>query len=868
MGFSPSFFLAPGIERNGVLLITASYRSVPATALLGALLLGVSCTNYKVKITGDAAAPPTDGSGSADHPLVNPGTGGAPSPRTDAGTGGAHASMDGAVPFDAPKDVSPSADGPAACVAGQKRCGAGCVAINDPKYGCGTATCDVSGCPTVSGGTLVCQGQACVLGTCTAGTKKCSASCVDVNDPAYGCGATTCDATMCPSPGAGGSVTCQAGVCAIATCGSGMKKCTNKCVSLTDPTYGCGPTTCDATTCPAAGTGTLICQSGACVIGSCGAGTKKCGDKCVPTDVNNGCGDPANCTACSSGQACMGSPTTTCQCVPTPMATACMGKCGSVPNGCGGNYTCGTCTAPQTCAGGGVANVCGCTPDNTAACNGKACGPATNNCGQAVTCVNTCSGTNVSCGGGVVGPNACGCTPPLAMAAACAGKCGPISDGCTGMYTCAGCATGQKCDPSTHTCTALCTGVSCGTNLKCDPTTGMCVDICSGGGTGTVSHCCSAGDCPATLPLCTGGVCVGRPAGQGCTTSAECASTHCTDGVCCNVAVCGACQACNLSGAGTCSNKCPAAAPTTCGNDGTCDASGACHKFTGNVCVPGSCSNPANSSEPGTCQGGSCVAKKCDYHGCASDGTCASTCPAGNYDTGTSCAPQKGLGQSCTAANQCTGNNCSSDQVCCSSTCTATCQGCTSANTGLAAGTCGPRTSNTTVCNGTCPAGKTICGSNCVPNSWNFNQGNVVINGMPYGWGPVFDGGTILYDSSVSHSGSGNTGALAMRPAPSATDYSFSVNFCPSVDLTGKTITMWVMRSTPTNDLFSSDCGFLLGTEYGGTNTIGPNANVWTPISTGPIGPGADASSIGISCMVPEDGWDGTLYLDDVSISP
>lgn len=322
-------------------------------------------------------------SGSGGMPVL--GTGGAVTGSNSGGTVGTSGS--GGVP-------SQGSDHPITCSANEKSCGGICVAVSDPKYGCGPLSCSASACPTVpTGATLACQADQCVVGTCGAGSKNCDGRCVPVTDPAYGCGASTCDASTCPTPGAGGTITCQGGECVIATCPTSFKKCGNKCVAISDPTYGCGATTCDANSCPAAGTGTLTCQGNACVLGSCGPGTKKCGDKCVTTDATNGCADPAKCTACGSNEACMGTPAT-CQCVPTPMATACNGKCGQVSNGCGGTYSCAmTCTAPQSC----VSNACMCakTPMETA-CTGKACGTASDGCGGTYPC-GTCGGSTPDC---------------------------------------------------------------------------------------------------------------------------------------------------------------------------------------------------------------------------------------------------------------------------------------------------------------------------------------------------------------------------------------------------------------------------------------------------------------------------------------
>lgn len=361
--------------------------------------------------------------------------------------------------------------GTPACTAQQKLCDGVCVEIEDPTYGCDPTLCSAAGCPTTPGAALVCDAGQCLLGSCAAGSKKCNGQCVSITDPTYGCGATTCDASTCPSQGTGGTLVCTDSACVIGTCPTGYKKCGNKCVAITDPTYGCGATSCDATSCPAAGTGTLICQNGTCVIGACVTGTKKCGSNCVTTDANNGCADPARCTACASTEACSGTPTT-CQCVPTPMATACAGKCGSVSNGCGGMYTCGACGgSTPNC----VNNACVCTPTSmSTACSGKNCGTVSDGCTGSYTC-GTCGGSTPNCVS-----NKCVCTP-TPMSTACSGKsCGTVSDGCTGSYTCGTCSSTAP----------ICLNSAC-------------------------KQCGSVADCPSGTFNCTNNTCVCRTPSSG-----------------------------------------------------------------------------------------------------------------------------------------------------------------------------------------------------------------------------------------------------------------------------------------------------------------------------------------------------------------
>lgn len=414
---------------------------------------------------------------------------------TGAGGSGGGTSATGGTPVI--DGGPPGSGGAGACAPDQKLCGGTCVAISDPQYGCDPTLCSATACPNAMGATLVCRAGLCVVGACGFGTKNCAERCVSLTDAAYGCGATTCDATTCPNPGAGGTVACQGGACVIGTCASGTKKCSGKCVAVSDPSYGCGATTCDAATCPSAGTGTLICQGGACVIGACGAGTKKCGDKCVTTDAANGCADAARCTPCANTEACVGTPAV-CTCVPTVLATVCAGKCGMLPNGCGGMHICtGTCTSPQTCGGGGTPNVCGCTPPMTmaAACAGK-CGPVPNGCGTNYAC--QCGGStpicqdNVrciakkrngeSCGSAATDCESGNCQQGFCCNAVCSGNC----------ESCATPASRGTCVPTTtpkSPCMApSCTGSSattfaCNGSPGCTASTTQCPNQCKIGGT-------------------------------------------------------------------------------------------------------------------------------------------------------------------------------------------------------------------------------------------------------------------------------------------------------------------------------------------------------------------------------------------------
>jgi hypothetical protein len=149
--------------------------------------------------------------------------------------------------------------------------------------------------------------------------------------------------------------------------------------------------------------------------------------------------------------------------------------------------------------------------------------------------------------------------------------------------------------------------------------------------------------------------------GTACTTSNQCKSGRCVDGVCCNVQCDGPCEACSatLTGAadGLCSavktgtdpgNDCAAEAISSCGQTGLCGPNRTCALYgTTSVCAAGSCSAGAAQSE-----------RKCD-----GAGTCR---PA----TSSTCAPYVCGANACLSACT-TNNNCASGSVCIAGTCRA-----------------------------------------------------------------------------------------------------------------------------------------------------------------------------------------------------
>jgi hypothetical protein len=233
--------------------------------------------------------------------------------------------------------------------------------------------------------------------------------------------------------------------------------------------------------------------------------------------------------------------------------------------------------------------------------------------------------------------------------------------------------------------------------------------------------------------------------GDKCTMGADCASQFCVDGVCCDTACTGTCEACNLPGtAGTCSpipantdpdQECGAKIPPPPPDGGVGDGGLGDGGFGDggapnlNLACAGTCSGARSCQFPGTdtpcgassctpdsqlatlvCDGtGACEGKTTSCSGYACDltnpmckTTCAqkSDCATGSFcNSNDQCVPQKPDGQSCTMDAECGSGFCvgvgspasTTNKVCCNSGCSGPGFQCS------AAGAC--------QCGASCPAG-------------------------------------------------------------------------------------------------------------------------------------------------------------------
>ncbi len=433
------------------------------------------------------------------------------------------------------------------------------------------------------------------------------------------------------------------------------------------------------------------------------------------------CSATGECVECTQDTECVGtSPSNDCQ-HPSCQSNACAPAFTAPNTATKSNppQVSGDCQQIVCNGSGGTTTIPDATdvPSDPTGCNPGTCSGSPLVPGHGTSANGTSCGMNVSCLNGV-------CT-------GCAGDAQCQTNGRTNGKCIAGAC---SCVPST--CAGL--GLSCGTandgcggmgNLPCNDAKldGNETAIDCGGNTSSCATRCAQG--------------------QTCKVTSDCQSgLTCADGVCCNMACSGSCEACTaaLKGQGmdgACGavamghsdprGQCQSQAASTCGEDGaTCNGSGACTTWpTGTVCSNAACGG-STLTEADTCAGGKCTAPtpatvSCSPYKCASATACATSCTLDTdcfnntyYCSGGTCTAKLGAGTACTATNQCTSGFCVSG-VCCNMACGGQCQACSKALTGGSDGTCADVTAGTTDPSGACGAqAASTCGTDgkCAAN--------------------------------------------------------------------------------------------------------------------------------------------------------
>jgi uncharacterized repeat protein (TIGR01451 family) len=215
---------------------------------------------------------------------------------------------------------------------------------------------------------------------------------------------------------------------------------------------------------------------------------------------------------------------------------------------------------------------------------------------------------------------------------------------------------------------------------------------------------------------------------SGCSTNADCGGGACVDGVCCNTACDGQCEACDVPGSvGTCTPVigAPHGSRAACASDGsmcggTCDGSSrtsCAYPGAATQCRAGSCAN-GTATLAASCDGaGACPpeqTQKCDPYVCGANaclGNCTrdSECSDGLYCAAGVCTPKQDNGGVCGAANQCKSGTCV-DGVCCNTACDGQCEACDVAGS---VGTCAPVTGAPHGGRAACASDGSACGGTC-----------------------------------------------------------------------------------------------------------------------------------------------------------
>ncbi len=381
-------------------------------------------------------------------------------------------------------------------------------------------------------------------------------------------------------------------------------------------------------------------------------------------------------------------------------------------------FATGECQNGLTCVRDIVSN-----PSNYQFYPGICCDTACTNACSSCEAARKTSGADGTCGPRLatdyVGETAC---PSSA-----ASSCGLSGSYCDGAGACAKWSSSTQCGPSscvdtdTQNNQRLCDGKGlCVAQTTSDCTAGY---QCSSGNGGCFTTCYNSTDYCTSNYYCQDFkapyyTCQPKKSnGTACQYTTECATGFCVDGVCCDKACNGTCEACTnaLTGqtTGACkpvtlaSGKqadCSDSGVANCGQTGYCSGtSAACQLYaSGTVCQAASCASPTSRNIADTCNGtGTCsdagVQTCATGYACLS-GACQTSCTddtacASAYFCDTvakQCVPDKTQGQACNSNSACSGNANCVDGVCCDSACTGTCRSCLKNRTGLAAdGVCG-----------------------------------------------------------------------------------------------------------------------------------------------------------------------------------
>ncbi|HKQ67782.1 MAG TPA: hypothetical protein VJT73_00510 [Polyangiaceae bacterium] len=637
---------------------------------------------------------------------------------------------------------------------------------------------------------------------------QCGAACTDTSSDPQNCGSCSHDCTALAHVSSADGVTCAAGKCVVppTSCATGFAHCTAN--------------------------GDDGCETDIASAEHCGSCTKAC---------------PATAPLCAGGE-CL----TSC---PAATPTQCGNSCVNLDNDA---KHCGDCTkaCPQPASGG------------NATCDKKSCGFSCNANWHGCPGTSDCADDK--------DPSRCG---PTCM------KCPGTSDGDpNGDAVC----TNNQCDLQCKANYTKCSNNTC-VNTASDPKNcGTCGHDCTalanvGTATGVT---CSAGKCVVPASACSTGHahCTANP-DDGCETDITKAAT-------CNSCV-NKCPVdnpvCTPSG---CKNSCPANAPTLC-NGTTCsnldnDASHCsdCAK---------ACVQPASGGTT------TCDSRKCVVHCFDGSPECAGNCP--NYQTDSkncgTCGHVCAAGTTCKSGQCCTGSqtNCggacldlSTDADHCGACNNASCPNVTGGTRHCVSSSCKPTCNDgNPLCNGVCcaaaPPNATmscdigVCTPHCTGSTLSCAGGGSQCGS----WGFESNGGEgwAVDPTNVGHAS--NARISSTRHSSGSRAFAFDVvdgTFSTTIrvplcggKLTGTTnhwASALVYADGPTfvYDSSMENAGWfhwMEGANYQSAGAFKLTANTWITIGSSTNTFGSNIDSLYIDIFL-EDGWSGTVYIDDIQI--
>ena len=506
----------------------------------------------------------------------------------------------------------------------------------------GSAACTTANaCPGSDGG---CTPRACVDGKCTTNKAAKDTPCTDA-------AGKFCD-------GMGSCVECNSdghcpstAFCSPDTQACRMKDCKDGKKDNAETDVDCGGPQCDPCDNPKSCAVAKDCKSGFCKPNGGGGGASS-------SSGSGGSGPGGVCTSCAAHADCSGKPGTYCL----------NGSCVAQKNPgdlCMASVQCSSSFCVEgVCCDSACATACvSCLAKNSGGKDGS-CAAVTLGADPDNECIaqamSTCGTKGTGCNGDKISPQCvkwdsgtvclakvCKDVNTVTAAGTCDGKgtCTPGTNSACTPYKCAGnacltsCAIDADCAATAYCAATVCTptknlGVACGGANQC--TSGFCADgvCCSAACNGSCDACtmglgapangtCTvaavkngtkAGSCDANNGCankgcsCNGGGLCKSVNGASCANGATCVSGFCADGVCCNTACSGACDACTVAlGAAV---------------NGTCAAKGVKNKVHPNVCdannFGGSCLGP-----PCGCSGGA-VCRGAPGAPCGANSNCLS----------------------------------------------------------------------------------------------------------------------------------------------------------------------------------------------------------------------------------------------------